>query len=158
MVVERVVLAARPKGEAGPEHFRLEQAEMPAPGEDEVLVKVSHLSLDPYMRGRMSDAKSYADPVAVDAVMTGQGVGHVVESRAEGFAEGDLVTGMTGWQSHAVLSGKELRKLGRDTGRRRGDRACGIDGRAIGETRRNAHRGHCRRGREMPHRTRDLRF
>ncbi|AKO95600.1 Putative NADP-dependent oxidoreductase [Marinovum algicola DG 898] len=87
---------------------------MPAPGADEVLVKVSHLSLDPYMRGRMSDAKSYADPVAVDAVMTGQGVGHVVESRAEGFAEGDLVTGMTGWQSHAVLPGKELRKLDAD--------------------------------------------
>ena len=89
MVVERVVLAARPKGEAGPEHFRLEQAEMPAPGEDEVLVKVSHLSLDPYMRGRMSDAKSYADPVAVDAVMTGQGGGTII-TISSGAAHGPV--------------------------------------------------------------------
>ncbi|WP_417525109.1 NADP-dependent oxidoreductase [Marinovum sp.] len=111
MVVERVVLAARPEGSAGLEHFRLEQVDRPAPAEGEVLVEVSHLSLDPYMRGRMSDAKSYAEPVAVGAVMTGQGVGRVLESRTEGFAEGDLVTGRTGWQSHAVLPATELRKI-----------------------------------------------
>lgn len=114
MVVDRVVLAARPEGEARREHFRLEQAEMPVPEAGEVLVRVSHLSLDPYMRGRMSAAKSYAEPVAVGAVMTGQGVGEVIESRAEGFAAGDLVTGMTGWQSHAVLPGTALRRVDPD--------------------------------------------
>ncbi|MGY3438180.1 MULTISPECIES: NADP-dependent oxidoreductase [unclassified Marinovum] len=115
MVSKRIVLAARPEGEAGLEHFRIEQVDTPSPLAGEVLIEVSHLSLDPYMRGRMNDAKSYADPVAVGAVMTGQGVGRVRASGADGFAEGDLVTGMTGWQSHAVLPASEVTKLPADT-------------------------------------------
>ena len=111
MAAQRIVLASRPEGEAVLENFRLETFEPPAPGEGEVQIEVSHLSLDPYMRGRMNAVKSYAPYVELDAVMTGQGVGHVVASQAEGFAEGDLVTGMTGWQSHAVLPGAEVRKL-----------------------------------------------
>ncbi|MDU8909871.1 NADP-dependent oxidoreductase [Aestuariicoccus sp. MJ-SS9] len=109
--MHRIALARRPKGLPVPEDFAYESCEMPAPGEGEVLVAVTHLSLDPYMRGRMDDVKSYAPSVAIGGTMTGQGVGHVVASNAEGFAAGDLVTGITGWASHAVLPGTELRKL-----------------------------------------------
>ncbi|MRX51138.1 zinc-binding dehydrogenase [Paracoccus sp. S-4012] len=109
--MHRIVLARRPQGAPTPESFRLETLPLPQPGEGEVLVRVTSLSLDPYMRGRMDDAKSYAPKVELGEVMTGGGVGTVVESRAEGFAPGDVVFGMTGWADHAVLRGKELRKL-----------------------------------------------
>lgn len=111
MAAQRIVLASRPEARAGLDNFRLEPFDVPAPEDGEVLVDVSYLSLDPYMRGRMNAVKSYAPYVELGAVMTGQGVGHVVVSRADGFAPGDLVTGMTGWQSHACLPGAELRKL-----------------------------------------------
>ncbi|MHA6344976.1 NADP-dependent oxidoreductase [Roseivivax sp. CAU 1761] len=109
--LRRITLARRPEGAPVPEDFKLETAPLPDPGPGEVLVAVEHLSLDPYMRGRMDDAKSYAEPVALGGTMTGQGVGRVVASRAEGFAAGDRVTGMTGWADHALLPGAELRKL-----------------------------------------------
>jgi NADPH-dependent curcumin reductase CurA len=94
-----------------PEDFKLETGPLPAPSDGEVLIEVTHLSLDPYMRGRMDDAKSYAPSVDLGGTMTGQGVGRVLASKADGFAEGDTVTGMTGWASHACLPGKDLRKL-----------------------------------------------
>lgn len=111
VTAKQIVLAARPEGAVGPEHFRLEEKTLGTPGDGEVLVKVTAMSLDPYMRGRMDAAKSYAAPVEVDAVMEGGAVGEVLESNAEGLAPGDKVFGMTGWCDHAVMRAKELRKL-----------------------------------------------
>lgn len=111
----RIALARRPDGAATTEDFSLETDPMPEPGDGEVLVEVQWMSLDPYMRGRMDDAKSYAAPVEIGGTMTAQGVGRVIASKAEGLVEGDTVTGMTGWASHAVLSGKEVRKLDEGT-------------------------------------------
>lgn len=110
-MTQRIVLASRPEGAVTAENFRLEQVELPELSDGEVLVEVTALSLDPYMRGRMDAAKSYAKPVEVDEVMEGGTVGRVLASKFEGLAEGDLVMGMTGWQSHAVIKGRELRKL-----------------------------------------------
>ena len=102
----RIVLAARPQGEAGLGHFRLESTETPAVPEGHVRVQVHYLSLDPYMRMRMNDAKSYAAPVGIGEVMVGGTVGVVAESRHEGFAPGDSVVCMGGWQEQAVLDAR----------------------------------------------------
>ena len=107
----RIVLASRPQGAPAPTNFRLETGPMPQPGEGEVLLQTLYLSLDPYMRGRMSDAASYATPVPIGGVMTGEVVGRVVETRATGFAVGDLVAGRTGWQEWAIGDAKTVRKL-----------------------------------------------
>ncbi|HEX8665180.1 MAG TPA: NADP-dependent oxidoreductase [Beijerinckiaceae bacterium] len=107
----RIVLASRPVGEPKDSDFRLESAPVPEPGPGQVLIRTLWLSLDPYMRGRMSDAKSYAKPVGVGEVMTGGTVGEVVRSNHDKLAPGDIVLGMGGWQEHAVLDGKELRRL-----------------------------------------------
>ncbi|MCC1491668.1 NADP-dependent oxidoreductase [Cognatishimia sp. F0-27] len=106
-----ITLARRPNGDPVSEDFAFVEAAVPVPEEGEIVVACSHLSLDPYMRGRMDDVKSYAPSVEIGGIMTGQGVGRVIASRAEGFSEGDLVTGMTGWASHARLPGKEARAL-----------------------------------------------
>ncbi|SEG57630.1 NADP-dependent oxidoreductase [Bosea lathyri] len=107
----RIVLASRPKGRPSPSDFRLEQAPVPTPGEGEVLLKIRYLSLDPYMRGRMSAAKSYSAPVEIGQVMEGGTVAEVLESRHAGFKPGDIVLSHSGWQSHALANGKQLRKL-----------------------------------------------
>lgn len=107
----RIALARRPEGAPVPDDFLIETGPMPSPGEAEVLVEVTHLSLDPYMRGRMTDAPSYAPPVGLGETMVGQGVGRVLSSRVHGLEPGALVTGMTGWASHAVLAASELRVL-----------------------------------------------
>jgi hypothetical protein len=107
----RITLARRPSGAPVPEDFATETTALPRPAEGELLVAVTHLSLDPYMRGRMEASGGYAASVDLGQTMVGQGVGRVLESRAPGFAEGDLVTGMTGWASHAVLPATEARKL-----------------------------------------------
>ncbi|RXR07532.1 NADP-dependent oxidoreductase [Pseudoxanthomonas composti] len=104
----RIVLASRPQGAPVPENFRLEQVPLPAPGPDEVLVRNRYLSLDPYMRGRMDDRRSYAPPVALDEVMEGRTVSEVVRSHAPGFKPGDLVLASGGWQTHAVLPAEQL--------------------------------------------------
>jgi len=104
----QVVLASRPQGAVSPENFRVVEAAVPEPGEGEVLVRNEWLSLDPYMRGRMSDAKSYAPSVAIGAVMVGQTVGTVAASRHPGFREGDKVLTSLGWQLYGVARGKEL--------------------------------------------------
>ena len=103
----RIVLAARPQAEAGLEHFRLETVDTPAVPEGHVLVKVHYMSLDPYMRMRMNDAKSYAAPVGIGEVMVGGTVGEVVESKQDGFAPGDSVVCMGGWQEMAVLDARQ---------------------------------------------------
>ena len=110
-VNRRIVLASRPHGAPKPEDFRLETVPRPEPGDGEVLLQTLWLSLDPYMRGRMSDGPSYAAPVQIGEVMTGEVVGRVVRSRSPEFAEGDLVAGRTGWQEWAVGDRKSVRKL-----------------------------------------------
>ena len=107
----RFVLASRPVGEPKESDLRLEDFAMPAPGPGDVLLRTLYLSLDPYMRGRMSDAKSYAAPVAIGGVMEGGTVSEVVASNNPAFAKGDIVLGRTGWQTHAVSDGASLRKI-----------------------------------------------
>jgi len=107
----QVLLASRPPAAVTPENFRVVDAEVPSPGEGEVLVCNQWLSLDPYMRGRMKDAKSYAPPVAIGAVMEGQAVGEVVESRDAAFKPGDRVLAKTGWQLYGVARGKDVEKI-----------------------------------------------
>ncbi len=111
----QILLASRPRGEATPENFRLVEAELPRIGAGEVLVRNHYLSLDPYMRGRMDDARSYAAAQALDAVMIGGTAGEVVESRHPKFAVGDRVVGALGWQLYGKSDGTGLRKV--DTAR-----------------------------------------
>jgi NADPH-dependent curcumin reductase CurA len=109
--MKRIALARRPVGEPVDEDFRLEEIAMPEPGEGEVLVEVLYLSLDPYMRGRMDDAKSYSAPVPIGGTMEGGAVGRVIKSNDPSLAEGDHVFGMFGWASHGVQPAKMCRKL-----------------------------------------------
>jgi NADPH-dependent curcumin reductase len=106
---KRILLASRPQAAVTPDNFRIEEAPVPQPGEGEVLVRNEWLSLDPYMRGRMSEAKSYVPPVEVGGLMVGQTVGEVVDSRHPGFHRGDRVLTSLGWQAYGVAKGKELR-------------------------------------------------
>ena len=108
MKFKQVVLASRPDGAASVGNFSLVDAEIQALAENEVLIKVSHFSLDPYMRGRMDDSKSYATPVPIGGVMEGEGVGTVVESRDPRFNVGDIVKGRTGWTQYSILNGDSL--------------------------------------------------
>src|SRR3954453_9468590 len=107
----RIVLASRPVGEPKPSDFRLEEFAVPQPGPGELLLRTKFLSLDPYMRGRMSDAPSYAKPVGIGEVMEGGTVNEVVASNNDNYAVGDIVLAHTGWQTHAVSKGMGLRKL-----------------------------------------------
>ncbi len=107
----QIRLARRPEGEPGDGTFSFVEEELPELAEDQVLLRVVYLSLDPYMRGRMSSAPSYADPVEVGAVLVGGTVCVVEESRHPDFAAGDLVLSYSGWQTHEVSDGKGLRKL-----------------------------------------------
>jgi NADPH-dependent curcumin reductase len=111
MTFSRIVLASRPEAAPGLEHFRLETLAMPQPAAGQFLVRVIWLSLDPYMRGRMSAAKSYAKPVEVGAPMEAGAVGEVIASRHPGFAVGEVVVGPFGWTSHAVSDGSGVMKL-----------------------------------------------
>jgi len=108
---QRIVLASRPRGEVETSNFRLETVDMPALADGQLLVRVHYLSLDPYMRGRMSDAKSYAAPQPLDETMIGGTVGEVVESKNPKFAVGDFVVGMFGWSEYGVSDGTLLRKV-----------------------------------------------
>ncbi len=107
----RILLARRPQGAPVAADFTIEEAAPPVPQDGEVLVRHRFLSLDPYMRGRMSDAKSYARPVAIGAVMEGACVGHVVQSRSPGFAPGDAVLGGFGWQRFSAVPAARLIRL-----------------------------------------------
>jgi NADPH-dependent curcumin reductase CurA len=99
----RIVLASRPTGAPREDNFRLETVPLPDLAPGQVLVRHHYLSLDPYMRGRMNDVKSYATPQPLDEVMIGGTVGEVVATRSERFAVGDQVLGMGGWQEYAVV-------------------------------------------------------
>ena len=117
--MQRIALARRPSGDPVPDDFELKTETAAEPGAGEVLVEVTHFSLDPYMRGRMDDAKSYAEPVPIGGTMTAQGVGRVIKSNADGYSEGDMVTGMTGWASHAVMTAEGTTRSPRACRRRR---------------------------------------
>jgi NADPH-dependent curcumin reductase CurA len=111
VVNRQITLAARPEGFPKDSDFALVESEVPAPGPGEVLVRAQWLSLDPYMRGRMSDARSYAKASEIGEPMTGQVVGEVVQSHDSRFATGDTVVGQLGWQDYAVARAGALRKL-----------------------------------------------
>ncbi len=111
---QSITLASRPTGSPVPENFALVDRVMPDPGAGEFLVRVIWLSLDPYMRGRMDDAKSYAEPVAIGGVMEGGAVGEVLVSNHAGFAVGDIVTAQFGWTTHAISDGEGVRKVNPD--------------------------------------------
>jgi NADPH-dependent curcumin reductase CurA len=99
----QILLASRPEGDARVDNFRLVEVDLPDPQDGQVLVRHRFLSLDPYMRMRMNDAKSYAAPQALGEVMIGGTVGEVVASRHPKFQPGDTVAGMGGWQEHALV-------------------------------------------------------
>jgi len=107
----QVRLAARPAGYPRESDFRLVTSPVPEPGEREFLVRVIYLSLDPYMRGRMSDARSYVPAVVLGDVMEGGVVGEVLRSNHPGFSVGDVVEGRFGWQEYALSAGKGVRKI-----------------------------------------------
>jgi NADPH-dependent curcumin reductase CurA len=111
MTNRRIVLASRPVGEPTEENFRLESEETAPPAEGQVLLKTMYLSLDPYMRGRMSDAPSYVAPFEIGAPLSGGTVCEVVESEAPEFQPGDVVQAFSGWQEYSVVPAKGLRKL-----------------------------------------------
>ena len=111
---KQILLDNRPQGEASAGNFKLVTAETPALQEGQVLVRHHFLSLDPYMRGRMNDAKSYAAPQALGQVMQGGTTGEVVQSRSPRYQVGDKVAGMGGWQEYSVVDAEQpgaLRKV-----------------------------------------------
>ena len=116
MTARQIVLAARPKGRPQVTDFRLEETAIPAPASGQLLLETQYLSLDPYMRGRMDDRKSYATPVRLGDVMGGEAVARVLVSKHSDYAEGDIVLAPTGWRTHALSDGRgaygpKLRKL-----------------------------------------------
>src|ERR1700756_457429 len=109
--VKQIVLASRPNGLPTPENFRLEKVPMLERPQGGLLLRVLYLSLDPYMRGRMDDRKSYAKPVGLGEVMTGESVCEMIASDQADYAVGDIVLAPTGWRTHATSVGRPLRKL-----------------------------------------------
>ena len=109
---KQILLTSRPSGEATAGNFTLVETPVPPLQDGEVLVRHHYLSLDPYMRGRMNDAKSYAPPQPLNEVMIGGTVGEVIDSRSPSFASGDRVVGMGGWQQYSIVGGRGmLRKI-----------------------------------------------
>ncbi len=110
----RIVLATRPHGAPLPENFRLENAPVPEPAQGQVLLRTAYLSLDPYMRGRMSDAPSYAEPVKLGDVMVGGTVCRIETSRHPDYKAGEWVLAYSGWQDYALSDGSGLTRLGQN--------------------------------------------
>jgi NADPH:quinone reductase len=107
----QILLAARPEGIPKESDFRLVESPVPTPGAGQFLVKTNYLSVDPYMRGRMSEAKSYAEPVQIGQVMVGGTVGTIVESRHPEYRAGEVVIGYWGWQEYAVSDGQGVQRF-----------------------------------------------
>jgi NADPH-dependent curcumin reductase CurA len=107
----QIVLAKRPEGDVTADCFREETVALPALGDGQLLVRSRFLSLDPYMRPRMTEMRSYTPPFALGQPLTGGSVGEVVESRNPKFAKGDIVMGMLNWATHTAHDGKGLRKI-----------------------------------------------
>ena len=108
---KQVLLASRPQGTVEESHFRIVESDIPKAGDNEFVVRNHYLSLDPYMRGRMDNEKSYAAKAEVGAVMVGTAVGEVIESKHEKFNPGEFVETRTGWQEYGVSNGGGVRKL-----------------------------------------------
>jgi len=102
---QQITFASRPQGEPTADTFELVEASIPQPGEGQFLVEIDYLSVDPYMRGRMNDVKSYIPPFQIGEVLGGECVGRVVESKHPKFPTGSYVAGMFGWQQYAVSDG-----------------------------------------------------
>ena len=111
IVNQKIVLASRPEGMVSEENFRLEEEELRELEGGEILLKTLYLSVDPYMRGRMSDRKSYADPVGIGEVMTGEIVTRVEQSKNEKYQAGDIVAARLGWQKYAISDEEGLRRI-----------------------------------------------
>ena len=107
----QIILAARPEGLPREDDFNLIEAPIPEPGEGQFLMQNIYLSVDPYMRGRISEIKSYAEPVAVGDVMVGGTVGRVVESKHSDYKQGDVVVGYLGWQEYALSDGTGMQRF-----------------------------------------------
>src|SRR5580700_1670278 len=108
MTARQIVLAARPKGRPQLTDFRLEEIAVPTPAFGQLLLETQYLSLDPYMRGRMDNRKSYATPVRLDDAMAGEAIAKVLVSNHPGYAEGDIVLAPSGWRTHALSDGADL--------------------------------------------------
>lgn len=108
---KQVCLASRPSGWVTPENFSVREAEVGEPGDGEVLVRNLFMSVDPYMRGRMNDVKSYIPPFQLGEVLQAGVVGEVVSSQYDELSKGDYVTGMLGWENYSIADGRTLRKL-----------------------------------------------
>jgi NADPH-dependent curcumin reductase len=109
----QIVLAARPHGKVTPADFRFEYYSAPEPNPGEFLIKVDYLSLDPYMRGRMDDRKSYAEPAKIGDVMPGESIGTIIASNHADFSQGDVVLARTGWRTHAISTGEGVCRVDR---------------------------------------------
>jgi NADPH-dependent curcumin reductase CurA len=111
MNVKQIVLASRPKGLPTKENFRIETVTLPGLQDGEVLVKGLYFSVDPYMRGRMNDAKSYAPPFQVSAPVYGNAIAEIIESKSKNFKKGDLVKGTLSWATESVVNYKSVTKI-----------------------------------------------
>ena len=111
IVNRKIVLASRPEGMVSEENFRLEEEEIRELKDGEVLLKTLYLSVDPYMRGRMSDRKSYADPVGIGEVMTGEIITRVEQSKNAEYQTGDIAAARLGWQEYVISNGEGLRRI-----------------------------------------------
>ncbi len=111
LINRKFTLAARPVGMPKQSDFKLVETPVPSPNAGEMIVKSLYISVDPYMRGRMNDAKSYAAPVEIGGVMVGGVVGQVIESKNAKFQVGDIVQGEFGWQEYALSNGQGVRKV-----------------------------------------------
>ncbi len=109
--IQQIVLARRPEGDVTADCFRSETVALPALADGQILVAQRFLSLDPYMRPRMTELRSYTPPFELDKPLTGGSVGEVVESKNPRYAKGDIVMGMLNWATHTVHDGKGLRKI-----------------------------------------------
>src|SRR6201990_2925476 len=107
----QIILTSRPKGPPTLSDFRLETGPIPAPAEGQILLKTTYLSLDPYMRGRMNDAESYAPPVEVGGVMEGEVIAEVVQSRHPAYRGGELVQAKIGWRTHAAVAPEQAKRV-----------------------------------------------
>src|SRR3977135_2865014 len=108
---KEIRLANRPKGMPTLDNFQFVETSVPQPGDGEVLLRTLYISVDPYLRGRMREGRSYVAPFEIGDVITSSVVGEVVESRSPEFQPGDIVTGMLGWRLYSIAKAKELRKV-----------------------------------------------
>jgi NADPH:quinone reductase len=97
---KQILLSSRPEGVPANRNFKFIDTSIPKPNENEILIRTLYLSVDPYMRGRMQNVKSYVEPFKLNEVITGGVIGEVVESKSDEFQQGDIVTGMAGWQEY----------------------------------------------------------